>query len=199
MNLPSFLTIWTYLGPLVGAVLGFLGNYLLERRREQRASIAGIQVIECVELINAKVFDKHSLGPMSNKIQMKAQRAGPDSELIDIDKVYFARYRFRNLSETPVESLLVSSKNSPGSVSFTVTESQGDNSPEWRSQFGALLEEVTDSKTRSSSAYPIPYLNPYSSTGHEVILDVSSYLPLTDLEIVGGGKGIKFAFSKRSQ
>ena len=196
MNLPSFTDIWTYVGPLMGAIIGVIGKYLLDRRKERLEKSEGLQVVECVELINAKVLDRESLGPIAAKVEIRVPEGGPGSELIDVQEIHFARYRLRNLSDTPVSKLLLSSKNSPKSVTFQVGAGEGQSSPDWNKQMKTVLEEERISEERGWGAYPVPYLNPYSSTGHEVFLDLSSYLPLHEVEIVGGAKRVKFVFRK---
>jgi hypothetical protein len=198
MNPLSFAEIWKYVGPLAGAVLGFIGNYLLERRRERRKKSESLQVVECVELVNTKVLDEELLGPMAGDIQIKVPEAGPKSELIDVHEIYFARFRLRNLSDTAISKLLISAKKHPRAAWFSITEGEGQSSPDWEKQLSALLEEekVSGERGWAGAPYPIPYLNPYSSTGHEVSLNLSSYLPLSEVEITGGAKGVKFVFKK---
>jgi hypothetical protein len=196
MNPPSFADIWTYVGPLAGAILGFIGNYLLERRKERLRKRESLQVVECVELVNTKVLDEELLGPMAGDIQIKVPEAGPKSELIDVHEIYFARFRLRNLSDTPVPKLLIRHKHRLKAVWFSISEGEGQSSPDWEKQLSALLEEEKVSEERGWAAYPIPYLNPYSFTGHEVFLNLSSYLPLSEVEIAGGAKGVKFVFKK---
>ena len=52
MNTPKFMDLWTYIGPFLGVVLGFLGNFLLERRRERIKREEGLQLVECIEILN---------------------------------------------------------------------------------------------------------------------------------------------------
>jgi hypothetical protein len=147
-------------------------------------------------LVNTKVLDKKSLGPIASDIQIKSPKAGTGSEIIDVNEIHFARFRLRNLSDIPIERLFISSKNSPGSIWFSVAEGENSSSPEWKRQFGKMVEEEKVSDKRGWERYPIPYLNPYSATGHEVFVDLSSYLPLDKVEIAGGAKGVKFVFEK---
>ncbi|MBN1617824.1 hypothetical protein JW887_00580 [Candidatus Dojkabacteria bacterium] len=196
----SFLNIWTYAGPLIGvifgAILGFLGKLIIEKRREKFQKEEKIQFVECVELVNTKVFGKEMLGPIANKVQIKARETDSTSELIEVNEIYFVRYRIRNLSDSPLSNLLLESGNKPKSITFSLKEGVNQSSPEWKKQFRELLKKQKASDVRGYEAYPIPYLNPYSSTKHEVFLDLSSYLPLTDVRITGGGKGINFIFKK---
>jgi len=196
----SFIKIWTYIGPIIGvlfgAILGFLGNLILVRRKEKFDKIKNIQIVECVELVNTKVFDREMLGPIAHDLQIKTHEAGPTTKLVEVDEIYFARYRIRNLSDSPISNLLIKSGEKPKSVTFSLSEGENQKSPEWDKQFKELLEKEKVSEKRGWGAYPIPYLNPFSSTKHEVFLDLSSYLPLKDVKINGGGKGINFIFKK---
>jgi len=196
MNLPSLADIWTYLGPLVGAIIGVVGKYLLDLRKERLRKHESLQVVECVEIVNTKVLDRESLGPIAAEMQIKVPEAGPGSDLVDVHEVHFARYRFRNLSDAPLSKLLVNLKNEPKAVTFSISEGEAQSGPDWRKQLDALLEEEKVSEERGWPALPIPYLNPYSSTKHEVFLNLSSYLPLREVEVVGGAKGVKFIFKK---
>jgi hypothetical protein len=202
MSLTSLADIWKYVvGPVAGAVVGFIGKWLLDRRKERLEKTKSVQVVECVELVNKKVFDKAVFGPMARNIEIQVPEMSPESKRISIDEVYFARYRLRNLSDTPISNFFVGSKNEPKSVHFDiteVTEGKEGKTPNWERQFRALLEETKVSEERGWAAYPIPYLNPYSSTQHEVYLDLSSYLPLSEIEIIGGAQGVKFEFRKAS-
>jgi hypothetical protein len=196
VNPPTFADIWAYIGPLIGAIIGIVGKYLLDRRKERLTKRESLQVVECVELVNAKVLDVESLGPIAARMQIKVPKAGPGSELVDVQEVYFARYRFRNLSDVPLSKLLVDLKNGPKPVTFSIEEGEARSGPDWERQLHTLLEEEKGPEERGWEAFPIPYLNPYSSTRHEVFLDVSSYLPLHEVEVVGGAKGVRFIFKK---
>ena len=184
------------LGVIVGAFLGFLGNYLIERRRERRKKLEIIKTIECIEVINSKVLDKKTLGPISGEIQIKARETGPDSNFIEVDAIYFARYRIRNLSNVPIENFSLKSLNVPKKVSFSLSEGEGQDSPEWHRRFHELLQERKISEQRGWDEFPVPYLNPYSATRHEIYLDLSSYLPLDEVQISGGAIGVNFVFKK---
>ena len=124
MNQLSFIKIWTYVGPvigvLIGAVLGFLGKLLLAKRKEIFDKIKNIQTVECVELVNTKVFDREMLGPIAHDLQIKIHEAGPTTKLVEVDEIYFARYRIRNLSDTPISNLLIRSGGKIKSVTFSL-------------------------------------------------------------------------------
>lgn len=136
------------------------------------------------------------LGPIAHDLQIKTHEAGPTSQLVEVNEIYFARYRIRNLSDSPLSHLLLMSGDKPKSITFSLKEGENQTSPEWEKQFEELLKMEKVSEESGYGAYPIPYLNPYSSTRHEVFLDLSSYLPLTDVRIMGGGNGINFIFKK---
>jgi len=197
MNPPSFADIWAYVGPLAGAILGFIGNYLLERRRERRKKSESLQVVECVELVNTKVLGEESLGPIAAHVQIKVPRPGSESELMDVREIYSARYRLRNLSDTPLSKLFISPRKEPPPFWFGITE-EGQSSPDWEQQLRALLKERKTFWKEKWVEFPIPYLNPYSSTGHEVFVDLTSYKPLSEVEMAGDAKGVKFVFKKSS-
>ena len=129
-------------------------------------------------------------------MQIKVREAGPQSDLIDVNAIYFARYRIRNLSDIPIEDFSIKSLNNPRAVTFSLSEGEGQDSPEWDRRFHALLQERKVSEERGWAEYPVPYLNPHSSTGHEVFLDLSSYEPLIEVQISGGTVGTKFIFKK---
>jgi hypothetical protein len=160
MNLPTFADIWGYLSPLASAILGFMGNYLLERRRERRKKSGSLQIVECVEMVNTKVFDKQLLGPAASDIQIKIPEGGPKSKLIDVREIHFAQYRLGNLSDSPASRLLVTSKNAPGAIWFDITEGAGHSSPDWEKQKGVILQEEKVSEKRGweglSSTLPKP-------------------------------------------
>jgi hypothetical protein len=200
MNPLSFAEIWKYVGPLAGAILGFIGNYLLERRREGRKRSESLHVVECVELVNAKIFDAESLGPIARNVQIKVPKFGTESELVDVHEIYHARYRLRNLSDTPVSKLRISPKKDPPPFWFGITEGEGQSSPDWEQQLEVLLkeEEALWKHRKKWVIFPIPYLNPYSSTGHEAFVYLSSYEPLSEVEMAGDAEGIKFVFKKSS-
>jgi hypothetical protein len=190
------LEIWSVIGVILGAFLGYFGNYLIERRRERREKTNSIKVIECQEIVNTKILDKKTLGPIAGKMIIKVNEMGPQSEMIDVDSIYFARYRIRNLSDVPLENFSIKSLNTPKSVTFSLSEGENQYSPEWQRKFHALLQERKVSEQRGWDGYPVPYLNPFSSTGHELFLDLSSYESLNDVQISGGGVGVKFVFKK---
>jgi len=194
MNLPNFAAAWAYVGPLIGAIIGVFGKYLLDMRKERLKKREGLQVVECVELVNTKALDEASLGPIAADIQIKVPKSGPGSEPEDVEEIYFAQYRFRNLSDVPVSKLLLDCNQR--AVWFSITEGEGGKNPDWGLQLSELLKEFHHSEARGWEVFPIPYLNPYSSTGHEVYLNMSSYLPLNEVEISGGAKGVKFIFKK---
>jgi hypothetical protein len=199
MGLVNFADIWSYLGPFVGALLGFFSSYLLERRRERLQKDQIIQIVECVELVNSKILDEETVGPLRGDIQIKVPRAGPGSEIIDVKEIYFARYRLRNLSDRPIERLLVSKRNGPKSTWFTIHEGESKRSPDWSKLQAKVTEEEHVSEQRGWATFPIAYLNPYKSTGHEIFIDMSSYLPFDKMEIEGSAKGINFVFKKLSE
>jgi hypothetical protein len=190
MNPLSFAEIWKYVGPLAGAILGFIGNYLLERRREGRKRSESLHVVECVELVNAKIFDAESLGPIARNVQIKVPKFGTESELVDVHEIY----------HTPVSKLRISPKKDPPPFWFGITEGEGQSSPDWEQQLEVLLkeEEALWKRRKKWVIFPIPYLNPYSSTGHEAFVYLSSYEPLSEVEMAGDAEGIKFVFKKSS-
>ena len=129
MTSQQFSELWAYIGPLIGAILGFIGSFLLQRRRESLKRKEQVQIVECVELVNSTVLDK-SL-PIYGDLQIKSRKRGPDSEYIDVDSLYFAQYRIRNLSDKPIGKFYIKSFNQPQSIWFVINEGGGKNSPEW--------------------------------------------------------------------
>lgn len=180
------------IGPLLGAIVGFIGALILEEFREKKKQKEGTQIIECCEKVNQKVFDKSSLGP-ATRIQIRAEESGPGSTLIDVNHIYVAVYRLRNLSNNTVERIITRMENQPKSIWFDIK--QGETKfPDWDSLKEQILRELEGSSETDRLNIIIPYLNPYVSTKHEVFLELASYLPLDLIKIQGGGKGIGFKF-----
>lgn len=184
----TFTDIWNYVGPLLGVLLGVLGTFLVEKWKEQSSKQHILKTIECVELINTKLLDEKNLGPIKGHVHITMPKGGPDSELIEVKELYFVRYRFRNLSDEPVQNLMVATD---GHTNFwsSLLERDGDNHPDFWIEFNKNMK-------RGSSNFPFPYLNPFKTTQHEIYLDVCSYLPLDGLRISGGALGINFIFTK---
>lgn len=206
MTTPSFGEIWIYIiGPLAGATLAILGNYLLEKRKEHNRKITNLQIVECVELVNKKLIDKESLElrPIAKDLKIMVPKAGPRSELIDVNGIYYVRFRIRNLSDKPIEKLfLISEMEVPsiqGSILFSIVEGANQISHDWKQQLKELLNKNKTSEETGWDVYPIPYLNPYFSTRHEVFLDLFSYLSLDKVKIAGSRKGVNFFFKKSNK
>lgn len=191
--IPEVLAI---LAAIVGAVVGYFGNYLIERRRERIEKTHSVKSVECLEIVNTMVLDKQQLGPIGGEIQIKVREAGPQSDMVDVDALYFARYRLRNLSDYPIGEFSIAARNTPRKVKFSLSPPEDHDDPEWQRQFRALLQERMVSESRGWTEYPVPYLNPHSSTGHEIFLELSSYESLAQVQISGGTNGIKFLFIK---
>lgn len=190
--------IWVgVLSATVGGILALVGQYLLEKIKERQKKNENLKVIECVEMVNqARMINKDIFGPMASHVQIKTPEAGPKSQLVDIRDLYFIKYRLRNLSDSPVSDVLIKLVNGPESVWFTINEGAGQVNPDWDAELKRNLKEKMAPNERRWEAYPIPYINPYSSTQHVVFLEVASFLPLNHVTVTGGAKGVKFVFKK---
>ncbi|NYT02927.1 MAG: hypothetical protein GKC10_09270 [Methanosarcinales archaeon] len=183
------------IGPLAGATIGFAAGYVI-RGGGPREKVEPVQLVECTELINTRVLDMKILGPDASTIHIRAGEAGPETEQTDVTELYLARFRFRNLSVSPVDKLFVNLDNAPRAIWFSLAEGEGHHSPDWEDQRDRILEATRLSEDMSWRMFPLPYLNPYSATKHEVILDIASYLSLEEVGINGGARGIDFVFRK---
>jgi len=178
-------------------ILGVIGTYVLERRKERISKREILQTVECVELVNAKILDEEMLGPLRKSIQIRITVPGPEQKFYDAKELYFARYQFRNLSNAPIPKFVISLENLPQSIFSSVRQGDEQNNPDWAQQFMEFMNQRRDEE--SGSKYPFPYLNPYKTTKQEVFLDVASHLPLYGIKVVGGAQGIKFVFKKSSE
>lgn len=188
--------ILTYLGLLAGAAIGFVSGYVL-RGSGSRQKTEPVQLVECVEMINTRVLDKDMLRPDAGAIQIRVVQREANAEPFEVTELYLARFRFRNLSENPVDKLFVSLENAPPAVWFSLSEGDGLHSPDWEQQKDRIQEAVKISEDMSWRMFPLPYLNPYSATKHDVILDIVSYQSLEAIKINGGARGIDFVFKKQ--
>jgi hypothetical protein len=180
-----------------GVILTFVGQYLFEKRKERLKKNENLLLIECVEMVNQSIMVNNDIfGPMANHVQIKVPEAGPKSQLIDMRDLYFAKYRLRNLSDSPVSNILIKLENEPKSVWFAINEGKGQVNPDWEAELRRNLMEKMIPEERGWDIYPIPYINPYSSTRHEVFLELASFLPLNNVTVTGGAKGVKFVFKK---
>jgi len=193
--MPSFADMWNYIGPILGVILGVVGTYLLERRKERIAKRDILHMVECVELVNTKILDEEMLGPLKKSIQIRIMtEPGHEPEFYDVKELYFARYRFRNLSDAAVSKFIVSLENRPRSLWSSVKEGDEQSNPDWSQKFNEIMNQSRDEK--SGPKYPFPYLNPYKATKQEVFLDIASYQPLDAVNVIGGAQGVKFIFKK---
>jgi hypothetical protein len=196
--MPSFAELWNYIGPILGVILGVVGTYILERRKERITKRDILQTVECVELVNAKILDEEMLGPLKKSIQIRIMtKPGQEPEFYDAKELYFARYQFRNLSDAPVAKFIISLENLPQSIWSSVKQGDEQRNPDWSQQFNENMNQPRD--VTSGPKYPFPYLNPYKTTKQEVFLDIASHLPLDGIKVIGGAQGIKFVFKKSSE
>jgi hypothetical protein len=179
---------WNYISPILGILLGVLGTFLVEKWKDRATKQNILKTIECVELVNTRLLDEKSLGPIKEHVHITLPKGGPGSELIEVKELYFARYRFRNLSDEPVQNIVIATDGHNNFWS-SLSERDGDHHPDFWLEFNKKMK-------RGSANYPFPYINPHKTTQHEIYLDVSSYLPLDGLRISGGAQGVKFIFKK---
>ena len=132
---------------------------MLERMRERRKKSP--QVVECVELVNTKVLGAESLGPIAAHVQIRVPKPGSESEFMDVREIHSARYRFRNLSDTPVSKLFISPKREPPPFWFGITE-EGQSSPDWEALFSrgpiVLHKRAANSERRPVILLPQKHL-----------------------------------------
>lgn len=182
--------LFPLLSAVIGAVAATIGQYLLMRRKERKERG---KAVECVELVNEYRSKEDVFGPMAGRVRVKIPKEGPDSELIEIDEWYYLKFRFRNLSDSPVPEVRLRFNKAP--VWFSITEG-GQVNPDWEDKLRKLLKEKGDLSERGFTC-SIPYINPYRATKHEVFLELASYVPLTDVQVSGGAKGVYFAPCKK--
>ena len=180
---------------LLSAAAGSIGTYIVTRGSEKREK--NLCSIKCFELLNEVIMlNKDIFGPMSKVVQIKSPENAPESPMIDICDLFYAKYVIRNFSDDVINEYYISLENKPSAVWFDLDEGGDQQSPLWNTRYKELIEKqkVIDPNLDS---IPIPYLNPYNQNGHEVILKVASYLPLDSVKIVGGEKGIDFDFEEK--
>jgi len=195
--MPSFADIWNYIGPILGVILGVIGTYVLERRKERISKREILQTVECVELVNTKILDEEILGLFGKSIQIKVMTRPKQEQIFhDVKELYFARYQFRNLGNVPVAKFFISLENFPPSLWLSVKQGDEQRNPDWAQQFNEIMKQPKDEEY---PRYQFPYLNPYKTTKHEVFLDIASHLPLDGIKVIGGAQGINFVFKKSSE
>jgi hypothetical protein len=181
---------------IIAAIIGFVGNLFIHKIKEKNEN--ALFHIECEEIINTKVsFDKVILGEMANLIKIQAPIGDTGSKYIDIKEIYYCRYRIRNLSKKPLDKFGILIKNHPKFFWVNVNEGKNYKSPDWKKALiDSIEKEHEEIGFKDSTYYTIPFLNPFKETMQEVFLEISSYLPLSEIVIQGGAKGVKFKFVK---
>lgn len=174
------------IGAVIGAVATTIGQYFLVKRKERKERG---KFVECVRLVSERRSKDSVFGPMAGRVQVKIPKEGPGSDLVDIEEWYYLKFRFRNLSDSPVPEIRLRFNKSP--VWFDITQGGQDN-PDWEAELKRLLKEKGEASKQGYTC-SIPYINPYLSTKHEVFLELASYVPLSDVKVSGGAKGVYFS------
>jgi hypothetical protein len=188
----------TIIAAIIGAILTIIGMFILEKIKLQKERASKIKEIECVLIKrSSQKLDRTIFGAIAGRVEVFVPKDGPKSEKIEIKEVHTNLYRLRNFGDEPISNFLLQSIKNIPSIWFKVYEANNRVSPDWEQKYKELLIKYKDAKEDDWKIYPVPYINPYHSTKHEILLEISSYLPLKAIEINGGSKGTNFYFKSK--
>ncbi|NIA30057.1 MAG: hypothetical protein GWP06_09125, partial [Actinobacteria bacterium] len=149
-------------------------------------------IVECIEIVNTKIFDKKSFHFLADKIHVKLFQG---KEEIELQELYYKKYHLKNLSNQPVPELLIELRNHNNLILSTISQGRDMQIPDWTEKLFKLMEDESDEKQKDHYFLKIPYLNPYTSK-HEAFIELYSYKPMTNVELYSGAKGVNFVLKK---